>query len=81
MESHRKTLQLEMVTENADGTGVYFAVTELPAMKGQIQDALQRLRTADQAERFRDVSIRECPPRNCFSSASFQSRHFFSSLP
>lgn len=61
MESHRKTLQLEMVTENADGTGVYFAVTELPAMKGQIQDALQRLRTADQAERFRDVSIRECP--------------------
>lgn len=59
MEPDRKTLQLEVVAENADRSGVYFTVLDLPAMGGRMQDALQRLRTTENPERPLDVSIRE----------------------
>ena len=61
MESDRKTLQIEVVTENADQSGVYFTVLDLPAMGGRIWDALQRLRSTATPERPFDVSIRESP--------------------
>ena len=51
MESDRKTLQIEVVTENADQSGVYFTVLDLPAMGGRIWDALQRLRSTATPER------------------------------
>lgn len=61
MKTDRKTLQLEVVAENADRSGVYFTVLDLPAMDGRIKDALQRLRAADHPDRPFDVSIRESP--------------------
>ena len=36
MESDRETLQIEVVAENADRSGVYFTVLDLPAMGGRI---------------------------------------------
>ena len=61
MEPDRETLQIEVVAENADRSGVYFTVLDLPAMGGRIQDALQRLRSTATPERPFDVSIRESP--------------------
>ena len=61
MESDRETLQIEVVAENADRSGVYFTVLDLPAMGGRIWDALQRLRSTATPERPFDVSIRESP--------------------
>lgn len=61
MESDRKTLQIEVVTENADQSGVYFTVLDLPAMRGRIWDALQRLRATANPDRQLDISIRKCP--------------------
>lgn len=57
MEPDRETLQIEVVAENADRSGVYFTVLDLPAMGGRIQDALQRLRSTATPERPFDVSI------------------------
>ena len=34
MEPDRETLQIEVVAENADRSGVYFTVLDLPAMRG-----------------------------------------------
>ena len=61
MEPDRETLQIEVVAENADRSGVYFTVLGLPAMGGRIWDALQRLRSTATPERPFDVSIRESP--------------------
>lgn len=61
MESNTKILQIEIVTENADHSGVYFTILDLPAMRGQIQDALQRLRATAYPDCPLDVSIREIP--------------------
>lgn len=61
MEPDRETLQIEVVAENADRSGVYFTVLDLPAMGGRIWDALQRLRSTATPERPFDVSIRESP--------------------
>ena len=61
MESDRKTLQIEVVTENADQSGVYFTALDLPAMGGRIQDALQRLRATENPAPSFNVSIRESP--------------------
>ena len=51
MEPDRETLQIEVVAENADRSGVYFTVLDLPAMGGRIWmhsrgSGLQRLRNA-----------------------------------
>ena len=61
MEPDRETLQIEVVTENADRSGVYFTVLDLPAMGGRIQDALQRLRATENPAPSFNVSIRESP--------------------
>ena len=61
MESDRKTLQIEVVTENADQSGVYFTALDLPAMGGRIQDALQRLRATENPAPSFNVSNRESP--------------------
>lgn len=61
MEPDKKTLQIEVVTENADQSGVYFTVLDLPAMGGRIQDALQRLRATENPAPSFNVSIRESP--------------------
>lgn len=61
MEPDRETLQIEAVAENADRSGVYFTVLDLPAMGGRIQDALQRLRATANPDRSFDVSVRESP--------------------
>lgn len=61
MEPDRKTLQIEVVAENADRSGVYFTVLDLPAMRGRIQDALQRLRATENPVSPFNVSIRESP--------------------
>ena len=61
MEPDRETLQIEVVAENADRSGVYFTVLDLPAMGGRIWDALQRLRSTATPERPFDVSIRKSP--------------------
>ena len=34
MESNTKILQIEIVTENADHSGIYFTILDLPAMRG-----------------------------------------------
>ena len=61
MEPDRKTLEIEVTAEHGERNSIFFTTLELPAIRGQIQDALQRLRTADQPEQHLDVSIRRCP--------------------
>ena len=61
MEPDRETLQIEVVAENADRSGVYFTALDLPAMGGRIQDALQRLRATENPAPSFNVSIRESP--------------------
>lgn len=61
MEPDRKTLEIEVTAEHGERNSIFFTTLELPAIRGQIQDALQRLRTADLPEQHLDVSIRRCP--------------------
>ncbi len=56
----RGTMTIQLSSESLDGRYTYYAEQELPAFKGQLEDAKQRARFRDDGSRWERTSVTSC---------------------